>query len=166
MRGRATFGPSAYGATFAFSEPLVAFAALPSPASLALRFDAGIAFHDRERADAGVALERDALLGAIRKASVMAGDEMRSIRLQLDKTTLNLSARVEGRGQAKTANVEAEVEGESSLMVDYNPDFLIDFLKPLKSETVVLEFRDANSAAVLKTGAADEVYVVMPITTN
>ncbi|MCC7172630.1 MAG: DNA polymerase III subunit beta [Planctomycetes bacterium] len=113
-----------------------------------------------------VARERDALLGAIRKASVMAGDEMRSIRLQLDKTTLNLSARVEGRGQAKTSNVEAEVEGESSLMVDYNPDFLIDFLKPLKSETVVLEFRDANSAAVLKTGAADEVYVVMPITTN
>jgi DNA polymerase III subunit beta len=113
-----------------------------------------------------VALQRDALLGAIKKASVMAGDEMRSIRLELKQTSLTLSARVEGRGQAKTTSVEAEVEGESSLTVDYNPDFLVDFLKPLKSETVVLEFRDATSAAVLKTGSADEVYVVMPITTS
>ena len=110
-------------------------------------------------------VHRDALLAAVRKVSVMSGDEMRAIRIEVSEGTLSISARVEGRGQAQT-QLKVETEGKSEFKVDFNPEFVADFLKALPSEPVVFRFKEAGGAGVFLHQESEDLYVVMPITTS
>lgn len=112
-----------------------------------------------------VEVARDVLLAAVKKASVMSGDEMRAIQIRIEPGNILVSAQVEGRGAAKTT-IAAESEGSNETVVDFNPDYVVDFLKPLPSQTVAFEFRDGNGAGVFRVEDSDDLYVVMPITTS
>ncbi|MFG0320240.1 MAG: DNA polymerase III subunit beta [Planctomycetota bacterium JB042] len=108
---------------------------------------------------------RGTLYAAIKKASVMSGDEMRAIQISIHDGKIEVTAQVEGRGAAKTS-IEAEIEGDDDVTVDFNPDYVADFLKPLPNQTVAFEFRDGNGAGVFRVEDSDDLYVVMPITTS
>ena len=110
-------------------------------------------------------LPRDKLLAALRKVSVMAGEDMRQVKIEVEDRAINISSQVEGRGEAKT-QVEADTSGTLGLEVDYNPDYVIEFLKALPAEEVAFEFRDANGASIFRLDGSDDRYVVMPITTS
>ncbi len=110
-------------------------------------------------------IERDVLLAAIRKVSVLRVEEMRSVRFAIKGSTITITSQVEGRGEAKTT-ITAKVEGLSEYSVDFNPDFLQDHLKPLPSQPVQFEYRDENSAGLFRLAGGSDVYLVMPITTS
>jgi DNA polymerase-3 subunit beta len=110
-------------------------------------------------------VERDALFAAVKKVSVMAGEDMRAVRMKISAAAMEVSAEVEGRGEARTS-IEAQAGSQKEITVDFNPDYVADFLKPLPAHAVALEFRDNNSAVVFRPASGDDLYVLMPITTN
>lgn len=112
-----------------------------------------------------VTASRDKLLAAFRKVSVMAGDDMRAVKVVVSAQRITISSQVEGRGEART-EIEADTGGQADLVADYNPDFIVDFLKALPSQPVSFEFTDGNAAAVYRLEDSDDRYVIMPITTS
>ena len=110
-------------------------------------------------------VSRDSLYSAIRKASVMSGDEMRAVQIKIENGRIEVRAQVEGRGAAKTG-IDAEIEGRGEMTVDFNPDYVAEFLKSLPSQNVTFEYRDDNGAGVFRVEDAEDLYVVMPITTS
>ncbi|MCD6413355.1 MAG: DNA polymerase III subunit beta [Elusimicrobia bacterium] len=85
-----------------------------------------------------------------------------AVKYQLKKEKLVISASSSGFGEC-----EDEVEVESSggtLNISFNPVFVIDILKHLESEKVVMEFTDSLNAAVFKT-PSDESFLslIMPM---
>jgi len=110
-------------------------------------------------------VDRDALLSAVRKVSVMSGDEMRAIQVDVSEGMLAISARVEGRGRAQT-ELPVETEGQSQFKVDFNPEFVADYLKVLPSGPVIFRYKEAGGAGVFQLRNSEDIYVVMPITTS
>lgn len=108
---------------------------------------------------------REKFLSALRKVSVLAGDDMRAAQIKISDGTVQVSASFEGRGQARTS-IDAETTGGTSFKADFNPDFLIEYLKALPSEPVAFEYADDVSSGLLRIDGSDDRYVVMPITTS
>jgi len=74
---------------------------------------------------------------------------------------LTLSSQSSELGSAK---VEMPVEYSwDALEIGFNPAFLTDVLRRLKTETVTLELKEPTLPGVVK-GEADYTYVVMPLT--
>ena len=74
---------------------------------------------------------------------------------------MTIEAHSPEEGEA-AVELPVELEGEA-IQIAFNPDYLIDPLKVLVAEQVVMEFRASNAPAVLKSGS-DFVYVLMPVT--
>ncbi len=110
-------------------------------------------------------VSRDALLSAVRRAAVFSADAIRAVHLDVTDKTLTLSSESDGRGRAST-KMPAEISGCDQVTVDLNPDFLIDFLKVVDTGIVHVEFRDSQSAIVLRHETGNDIYLVMPITSN
>ena len=67
-------------------------------------------------------------------------------------------------GEARD-DLEVEYEGEE-IDVGFNSQYLLDFLMSINVETIRLELKDENSAAILKPGREEKIkytYVVMPM---
>ncbi len=112
-------------------------------------------------------VERDTLLSAIRKVSVLRAEDTASssVRFEIDGSHIQITSEVEGRGKAET-KVAAKVEGLPKYKVHFNPDFLQEHLKPLPSQSVQFEYRDENSAGLFRLAGGSDLYLVMPITTS
>ena len=100
------------------------------------------------------------LAGAIRRASILTTEERRLVRLGLRKGRISVEVETPEVGEAKV-DIDANYEGEN-LEIGFNPDFLLDTLKAIGKGPVHLEFKEATSSAVIKSGQ-DFIYVVMPI---
>lgn len=112
--------------------------------------------------DKKLKIETDKLLAATKRASLMAADRSSSVRLDLKRGSLMLSAASHELGEARE-ELKARYEGES-LSVAYNAQFLLDVLKNIETEEVHLELSTALAPGLLRP-ADDDSYkcVVMPI---
>jgi DNA polymerase-3 subunit beta len=73
-----------------------------------------------------------------------------------------LTARNAEDGEA-TEEVDASYTGES-LVVAFNPEYLMDGLEVAGSDEVVLQTRDPQKPAVLRpVGSQDFLYLLMPV---
>jgi len=108
---------------------------------------------------------RDRLLSALRKVSVLAGDDMRAVQLRIESGEILVSSQVEGRGQAKTS-LEAATNSDVSFKADFNPDFIVEYLKSLPSEPVAFEYAEDGSSGLIRIDGSDDRYVIMPITAS
>jgi len=110
--------------------------------------------------DKKVTLKREAFLGAIRRAALLTTEEARSVRMDFSKDALVLTSEAPEAGKAEV-KLAVEFPGEN-LSIAFNPNFLIDVLRVLSAEDVVMEMKDPTRPAVLRDDA-DYLYVVMPI---
>ncbi|MBI1849784.1 MAG: DNA polymerase III subunit beta [Planctomycetes bacterium] len=98
---------------------------------------------------------------ALRRASILADDESRCVRLVLSKNRLTLFSRSTAVGEAK---VEIEVGYRAAdFEIHFNPDYLVDGLKVLPDDQdVSLEMTEkgAPGKIVVNDGYS---YVIMPI---
>lgn len=107
-------------------------------------------------------LEMDAelLASALRRATFLTTEERHVVRLKLTSNRLTVSSETPEVGEGQ---IELEVNySGGDLEIGFNPDFLLDALKALGRQPVKMEFKEPNTAAVLKAGQ-DYLYVVMPI---
>ena len=105
-------------------------------------------------------IQREALLSAVRKSSLMTTDKTRAVKFSLGKGRLVLFTRSQDVGEAKV-EIPADYKGED-IDVVFNPDYVADYLKVLTDESVELQLKDKNSAGVFRAGK-DYVYVLMPL---
>lgn len=108
---------------------------------------------------------REPFLAGIRKTAVFAQEPVRSVHFDLADGILTLKAEAEGRGRS-TTRIPVESTGAQNIAIDLNPDFLIEYIKTLDTANVRVEYRDDQSAVLVRQEAGQDVYLVMPITTN
>lgn len=107
-------------------------------------------------------VERQAIQDAIKRVRLMARENS-PIRLTMGSDGLELRAVTQDVGEA-VEQVDAEYQG-SDLTVAFNPEYLMDGLEVTEGEKVVLQTRDAQRPAVLRssTDGSDYLYLLMPV---
>ncbi len=110
--------------------------------------------------DKKVVLKREAFLNAIRRAALLTTEEARTVRLDFKKDLMVLTSEAPEAGRAEV-KLGIEYAG-ADLSIAFNPQFLIDALKQMATETVTMEMKDSARPAVMREDN-DYLYVVMPI---
>lgn len=109
-----------------------------------------------------VVLPKQALLGTLRRVSVLAAEKSRPVRLQLAPGLLTVLSESSEFGEARD-ELETDYQDEA-VTVGFNARYLLDALGVLDDEQVRLEVKDAVSPGVLRPAAdADNLYVIMPM---
>jgi DNA polymerase-3 subunit beta len=110
--------------------------------------------------DERVPVEREALLTAVKRVSLMTSDKGNSIKLSVSKNRVEISAITPEVGEAQES-IPVKYNGKE-LSVAFNPDFLMDPLRTIASDEVFLELTDELSPGVVKCDAPF-LYVLMPM---
>jgi len=106
-------------------------------------------------------VDRQALQDAIRRVRLMARENS-PIRLSMSGDGLRLSAVTPDVGEA-TEDVDSSYNGDE-LTVAFNPEYLMDGLEVTAGDEVVLQTRDPQKPAVLRsTDSQDFLYLLMPV---
>ncbi|HEV8675764.1 MAG TPA: DNA polymerase III subunit beta [Methylomirabilota bacterium] len=107
-------------------------------------------------------VERELLIAALRRVSVVADDRTRPIRLTVGPSTLRLSASSQELGEAEEV-LAAEAAGDE-LTIGFNTRYILDALGPMEGDRVVVELKDALSPGVFRSATDQEhLCVIMPM---
>ncbi|MBI5380245.1 MAG: DNA polymerase III subunit beta [Nitrospirae bacterium] len=109
-----------------------------------------------------VTLNREALLGALRRVSVLARDKTNAIRLRFTPGRLLLTAENPDLGEAEE-EILADYQGEE-MAVGFNARYLLDVLGAMDREVITLGLHDPLSPCLIRQ-AEDREYlcVIMPM---
>jgi len=110
-----------------------------------------------------VNLERDPFLGALHRASILASEKTQSVKLNFGKNILTITATTPDVGEAKETLV-INYKGKE-INIAFNPLYLMDPLRSLDADEVIMELTDDLSPGVLKINAPF-LYVLMPMRLN
>jgi DNA polymerase-3 subunit beta len=109
-----------------------------------------------------VSTERDAFMNALNRVSIMSKEASHAVRLDLAEDLITLSSSDPQLGKAKD-EVAADYKGDE-LTIAFNARYLLDAMKVMTSEKVILEMGDPLSPTLLTDEKDREwKYVVMPI---
>lgn len=111
-----------------------------------------------------VVVDREKLMGALRRVSQFADERSHAVRLQLAPDEVKLSSSSSESGESEES-LETEYKFEP-LQVGFNSQYLLDFLAATSSGPVRLEFKDEQSAGQLRPAGEDGTsyrYIIMPM---
>lgn len=108
----------------------------------------------------------DELTGAIQRVAQFADERSNAIRLRLEKSELKISSSNTETGESEDS-LETSYEGDP-MVIGFNSQYLLEFLKVVTSGDIRFEFKDAQSAGQLRPDeAADSEfkyrYIIMPM---
>jgi DNA polymerase III subunit beta len=107
-----------------------------------------------------ITLERELLLAALHRASIMASEKSQSVKFTFSKNTLTLTANTPDVGEAKET-LSVNYKGKE-IAVAFNPQYVMDPLRNLDADEIFLELTDELSPGVIKVNEPF-LYVVMPM---
>ncbi len=107
-----------------------------------------------------IALSREELLHALRRAEIMTSEKQNSVKLAFGKNTLAITANSPEVGEA-SESIAINYKGKE-MAIAFNPAYLIDPLTALTEDEVFFELIDELSPGVLKINGPF-LYVVMPM---
>jgi DNA polymerase-3 subunit beta len=107
-----------------------------------------------------VKLSAEAALSAVRRSALLTSEESRGIKLSLKRDSLVFSGRAPETGDAQVTMV-VDYKGEP-IEIGFNPQFLTDALRVIKTGEIELELGAADRPGLIKSGK-DFLYVLMPI---
>lgn len=110
-----------------------------------------------------ISVDRQLLLDALDRASVMMMDEAHSTRLSFESGKLTVSSAASEMGEAKDV-VPIKYAGEK-IDIMFNPAYVMDALKAIDDDEVTINLNDGHSPAVIKCDIPF-LYVLMPLRTN
>ncbi|MCX5651950.1 MAG: DNA polymerase III subunit beta [Planctomycetota bacterium] len=99
--------------------------------------------------------------GAIRRASLLTNEESKGVRMSFAQKQLTLTSRAPEMGESEVRIDGIAYQGEP-IDIAFNPTFIVDVLKVIDSEQVIIEMKAPNKPGVIKVGN-DFTYVVMPV---
>lgn len=110
--------------------------------------------------DKKLTLSTEAVLSAVRRSALLTSEESRGIKLAVGKDKLIFSCRAPEMGDAQV-DMAIDYKGEP-IEIGFNPQFLLDALRVVKTGDFDLELGQADRPGVIKSGA-NFLYVLMPI---
>ncbi len=110
--------------------------------------------------DKKLTLVTETVLSAVRRASLLASEESKGIKLCIEKSGLVFTGRAPEAGAAEV-RVPIDYTGEP-ISIGFNPQFMSDALRVIGAETFDLDLGQADRPGLIKSGA-DFLYVLMPI---
>jgi DNA polymerase-3 subunit beta len=110
-----------------------------------------------------VTVEREALLTALRRVSLIASDKSNSVKLTFGKNKLDITANTPEIGEAR--ETLAINYGGKTISIAFNPEFLMDPLRNLVKDEIFIELTDDLSPGVVKSDVPF-LYVLMPMRTS
>lgn len=110
-----------------------------------------------------ITLERETLLGALHRASILASEKSQSVKLSFSKNQLTITATTPEVGEAKET-LAINYKGKE-LNIAFNPQYLMDPLRNLDADEVFIELTDELSPGVIKV-SEPFLYVIMPMRLN
>lgn len=110
-----------------------------------------------------VKIEKDELLHALRRVSILSSERYKGIKMELNEGRLAISASNPDLGEA-VEEVEIDYQGKP-LTVGFNARYLLDVLGVFEAGgDIEISFKDALSPGLLKkSGDEDYLYVIMPM---
>lgn len=115
------------------------------------------------RSEERVVLEREQFLEALRRVALVTSDKFPSIKVALGKNQMQISAMAPDVGEAQET-VPIKYAGKA-ITTAFNPDFLMDPLRNLSCDEVIMELVDDISPVVIKCDQPF-LYVLMPLRVN
>jgi DNA polymerase-3 subunit beta len=110
-----------------------------------------------------VTLERESLLAALHRASILASEKSQSVKLNFAKNNLTITATTPEVGEAKET-LSIVYKGKE-VTIAFNPQYMMDPLRNLDADEVFLELTDELSPGVMKVNEPF-LYVLMPMRLN
>jgi len=110
--------------------------------------------------DKKLTLSTEAALSAVRRASLLTSEESRGIKLSVGKDKMVFSGRAPETGDAQV-DMPINYKGEP-IDIGFNPQFLIDVLRVIKTPEFELELGQPDRPGLIKSGT-NCLYVLMPI---
>src|SRR5438477_1443563 len=107
-----------------------------------------------------VALVREELLQALRRAEIMTSEKSNSVKLSFSKNNLTITANTPEVGEARES-IAINYKGKD-FAIAFNPGYLMDSLKALDNDEIFLELTDELSPGVIKINGPF-LYVIMPM---
>src|SRR5258708_14508032 len=110
-----------------------------------------------------ITLERELLLSALHRASILASEKTQSVKLNFAKNTLTITATTPEVGEAKeTLSINYK---RKEITIAFNPHYILDPLRNLDTDEVFVGYSDELSPGVIKVNAPF-LYVLMPMRLN
>ncbi len=110
--------------------------------------------------DKKLSLSTEAVLSAVRRASLLTTEESRGIKLTIGKDSIVFSGRAPEAGDAV---VEMTIDYKGiPVEIGFNPQFLIDALRVVKTPEFEMELGQPDRPGLIKSGT-NFLYVLMPI---
>ncbi len=103
--------------------------------------------------DKDITVDKGDLAQAIRRVSIMADRITSQIRMGVESGRMELSAKG-ADGSKSEDEIGISYEGDA-VEIGFNFSYLLDILKNIKADTVVLSLRDSQSAALIKPVTED-----------
>lgn len=110
-----------------------------------------------------VQLERELLLAALHRASILVSEKSQSVKLNFAKNNLTITATTPEVGEAKET-MAINYKGKD-VTIAFNPQYLMDPLRNLDADEVFVELTDELSPGVVKV-SEPFLYVLMPMRLN
>ncbi len=110
--------------------------------------------------DKKLTLSTEAVLSAVRRASLLTSEESKGIKLSLEKGKMVFSGRAPETGDAQV-DMPVDYKGEP-IEIGFSPQFLIDVLRVIKTPEFDFELGQSDRPGLIKSGT-NFLYVLMPI---
>ena len=114
--------------------------------------------------DKRVEFDRDRLTSAVKRVALLSNERSRAVKFAIDKGKVEIASSSPEFGEAKE-QIVVDYDG-SPVTICFNAQYVLDFLSVVETDSVVLEFKDEMSQAVMKPVGAegyDYTYVIMPM---
>jgi DNA polymerase-3 subunit beta len=111
--------------------------------------------------DERVVLEREMLLTALRRVSLVTTDKSNSTRLTFSSNQLTILTNTPDIGEARET-MPIKYAGKE-ITVTFNPEYIMDPLRSIDSDEITFEMNDGHSPALIKCGGMPFLYVLMPL---
>ena len=114
--------------------------------------------------DKRVEFDRDRLTSAVKRVALLSNERSRAVKFSMDKGKVEIASSSPEFGEAK--EVLMVDYADAPVTICFNAQYVVDFLNVVDTDSVVLEFKDEMSQAVMKPAAAEGyeyTYVIMPM---
>ena len=110
-----------------------------------------------------IEIDRQKLLDALDRASVMTMDEAHSTKLTFENNKLIVTSAASEIGEAKDV-VPIKYAGEK-IEIMFNPTYVMDPLKAIDEDVIIFQLKNGHSPAMIKC-SIPFLYVLMPLRIN
>ncbi len=114
--------------------------------------------------DKRIEFDRERLVGTLKRVALLSNERSRAVKFRIDAEGVEISSSSPDVGEASEV-LAVEYAGPRT-EICFNAQYVLDFLGVVDSDSVVLEFKDEVSQAVLSplaTEGGEYTYVIMPM---